>query len=136
MKNFTFSLLILIFACITSEVAVAQFPEVSKKQGSQEIKIVTIDHPSTGPVSPKTRSAIPAISACLDFDMEQIEISFKASHGATTVYIINSMGQAIFSYSCDSSVEWLIYLPIPIDEGFYTLKIVSASAEYSGTFTI
>ncbi|MCM1151120.1 MAG: hypothetical protein NC209_05905 [Alistipes sp.] len=85
----------------------------------------------------RNRSAIGTpVSAYLDLDMGQIEVAFDIPEGTATTTIVNAFGQAICQYTCNSEIEWLIYLPLPTEAGDYKLKIVTAEAEYEGSFTL
>lgn len=84
----------------------------------------------------RTRSLGPAVSACLDRDMGQIEIVFSVWIGNATIYMLDQAGVAVQTYSCDTEAEWIVVLPTPTSEGHYTLKIDSDAAEYTGEFTL
>ena len=84
----------------------------------------------------RTRSLCPAVSAYLDRDMGQVEIVFSVWVGNATIYILDQTGVAVQTYSCDTETEWIVVLPTPNNEGYYTLKIDSDAAEYTGVFTL
>lgn len=84
----------------------------------------------------RTRSLGPDVSAYVDCETGQIEISFNTYIGNATIYLLNGAGMALQTYGCNTEMEWLVYLPIPSSEGSYTLKIDSAGAEYTGEFTL
>lgn len=85
----------------------------------------------------RSRSAIGTpVSAYLDTDMGTIEVAFDIPEGTATASIVNAFGQTVYQYTCNSEIEWLIYLPLPADEGCYTLKISTSEAEYEGSFTL
>ena len=84
----------------------------------------------------RTRSLGPAVSAYLDRDMGQVEIVFSVWVGNATIYMLDQTGVAVQTYSCDTETEWIVVLPTPNNEGYYTLKIDSDAAEYTGGFTL
>ena len=84
----------------------------------------------------RTRSLGPAVSAYLDKDLGQVEIVFSVWVGNATIYMLDQTGMAVQTYSCDTETEWIVVLPTPNNEGYYTLKIDSDAAEYTGGFTL
>lgn len=108
--------------------------EVRKSQ-TGDIVLITTDKPPVD--STRSRSAIGTpVSAYLDTDMGTIEVAFDIPEGTATASIVNAFGQTVYQYTCNSEIEWLIYLPLPADEGCYTLKISTSEAEYEGSFTL
>ncbi|MDE6375360.1 MAG: hypothetical protein K2L09_06495 [Alistipes sp.] len=123
-------------AAITSALPVsADAPkEEIKKSQTGDIVLITTDKPLR---DTRSRSAIGSpVSAYLDTDMGTIEVAFDVPEGLATASIVNAFGQTVYQYTCNSEIEWLIYLPLPADEGCYTLKIVTSEAEYEGSFTL
>lgn len=107
--------------------------EVRKSQ-TGDIVLITTDKPLK---DTRSRSAIGTpVSAYLDTDMGTIEVAFDIPEGTATASIVNAFGQTVYQYTCNSEIEWLIYLPLPADEGCYTLKISTSEAEYEGSFTL
>lgn len=72
----------------------------------------------------------------LDLEMGQIEVIFDIPEGTATTTIVNAFGQAVYRYTCDSEIEWMLYLPLPAEEGDYTLKIETSAASYEGHFSL
>ncbi|MDE5708249.1 MAG: hypothetical protein K2G66_02330 [Alistipes sp.] len=105
-----------------------------KDEDKYAIVLITTDKPLR---DTRSRSAIGSpVSAYLDTDMGTIEVAFDVPEGLATASIVNAFGQTVYQYTCNSEIEWLIYLPLPADEGCYTLKIVTSEAEYEGSFTL
>lgn len=106
-----------------------------KDDDKYAIVLITTDKPPVD--STRSRSAIGTpVSAYLDTDMGTIEVAFDIPEGTATASIVNAFGQTVYQYTCNSEIEWLIYLPLPADEGCYTLKISTSEAEYEGSFTL
>lgn len=84
----------------------------------------------------RSRSIGPVVEACVDYDMGQIEIAINTYIGVATITLIDSMGAALSTISCDTETEWGAYLPIPACAGAYTLKIDSPVAEFTGSFIV
>ena len=76
------------------------------------------------------------VSAYLDAEMGNIEVIFDIPEGTATTTIVNAFGQAVYRYTCDSEIEWMLYLPLPAEEGDYTLKIETSAASYEGHFSL
>lgn len=84
----------------------------------------------------RSRSIGPAVSARVNYDMGQIEIAFNEYIGAAAIRVVDGMGMTIAAYQCDTETEWDAYLPIPVNEGAYTLIIDSSVAVFTGNFFI
>ncbi len=107
----------------------------SKDDNKDAIVLVTTDR--GGLKDTRSRSVIGMpVSAYLDLEMGQIEVIFDIPEGTATTTIVNAFGQAVYQYTCDSEMEWMVYLPLPAEEGNYTLKIETAAASYEGTFSL
>ena len=105
-----------------------------QEQEKEEIHIYDMNRGESNDT--RTRSLGPAVSAYLDRDMGQVEIVFSVWVGNATIYILDQTGMAVQTYSCDTETEWIVVLPTPNNEGYYTLKIDSDAAEYTGGFTL
>lgn len=84
----------------------------------------------------RSRSIGPIVEGRVDYDMGQIEIAINTYIGVATITLIDSMGAALSTISCDTETEWGAYLPIPACAGAYTLKIDSPVAEFTGSFIV
>lgn len=84
----------------------------------------------------RSRSIGPAVSARVNYDMGQIEIAFNEYIGVAAIRVVDGMGMTIAAYQCDTETEWDAYLPIPVNEGAYTLIIDSSVAVFTGNFFI
>ena len=106
----------------------------SKDDNKDAIVLITI---GKGPKDTRSRSVIGMpVSAYLDAEMGQIEVIFDIPEGTATTTIINAFGQAVYRYTCDSEIEWMLYLPLPAEESDYTLKIETSAASYEGSFSL
>ncbi len=84
----------------------------------------------------RSRSIGPIVEGRVDYDMGQIEIAINTYIGVATITLVDSMGAALSTISCDTETEWGAYLPIPACAGAYTLKIDSPVAEFTGSFIV
>lgn len=84
----------------------------------------------------RSRSIGPVVEGRVDYDMGQIEIAINTYIGVATITLVDSMGAALSTISCDTETEWGAYLPIPACAGAYTLKIDSPVAEFTGSFIV
>ena len=84
----------------------------------------------------RSRSIGPVVEGRVDYDMGQIEIAINTYIGVATITLVDSMGAALSTISCDNETEWGAYLPIPACAGAYTLKIDSPVAEFTGSFIV
>ena len=106
----------------------------TKKSQTGDIVLITTDRPIK---DTRSRSVIGMpVSAYLDAEMGQIEVIFDIPEGTATTTIVNAFGQAVYRYTCDSEIEWMLYLPLPAEEGDYTLKIETSAASYEGHFSL
>lgn len=76
------------------------------------------------------RSLIPTVEAYADSFDSRIEIIFNRDLGAATAIIIDSQGYAVSSAECDTSLFDAVYLPMPMQPGFYTIRV--SAREYLG----
>ena len=81
----------------------------------------------------RSRSIGPVVEGRVDYDMGQIEIAINTYIGVATITLVDSMGAALSTISCDTETDWGAYLPNPARAGAYTLKSDSPAAEFTGS---
>lgn len=84
----------------------------------------------------RARSIGPNVTACLHHDMDQLEVAFENYLGEAAIEVLDWTGTPVMTYSCHTAMEWNVYLPIPEEDGAYTLKIYIANAVYVGNFVL
>ncbi len=89
---------------------------------------------STRPIF-RAPARVSSISAVLDGSTGEIEIVFDEPEGNATIEI-SCMGQTVSKYVCNTAEEWIVFMPIPVNSGTYSLNITTASAEYIGYFSL
>ena len=82
------------------------------------------------------RSLFPTIEASIDYDMQHIEFIFNKSVGDVNIAIVNDMGQAVGGATCNTSLESIKYISVPIDAGSYTIIISGNDYEGEGHYNI
>lgn len=125
----------ILFCLLATFCMAATFGSTSTQSGGDEIRLTTAHKPGKD-TSTTARSAVPEISAYLDVEMEQLEVQFAGSAGKVWIGIVDEMGRTVFSYVCDTEMEWVVYLPIPQSDGLYTLQIETANVICSGSFLL
>jgi hypothetical protein len=124
----------LVFLFLATFLAIAANAQTLNFQ-SRESESIRITRDKPRPI--RTRSAnIDPVTACLNFEIGQVEVEFDEPEGNATIYILDSQGMAIGSCACNTEMDWYVCLPIPAYEGYYTLKIITSEAEYIGYFML
>ena len=98
------------------------------------IKLIAIQKPD--PEDTKTRSLIPDVEACADYEAGLIEVYFNKDLGNATIQLLDAMGVVLADQRCHSAWEGFATLPLPADDGAYTLKIFTDFADYVGNFVL
>lgn len=88
------------------------------------------------PIPPAGRSLAPKIEVVVDADSNLIQVDFHCNLGALTILVVNQMGQTITRYNCNTDFEPMAILSMPMDEGFYTIRIIGSEYEAEGYFTL
>ena len=100
----------------------------------EDIKITSSHMPD--PDLTRARSIDPIVSACLHYSTEQLEVTFEYYSGDAVIEVIDWTGMPVYTYTCNTMMESNVYLPMPADEGAYTLKIYITHAVYVGNFVL
>ncbi len=82
-----------------------------------------------------TRSVVSTIEATLDYDMQAIEFLFNSQDGEVDI-TISSMGQIVSSTTCNTTLEPIKWVNIPISDGDYYIYINGVNYEGEGYYTI
>lgn len=88
------------------------------------------------PPGPGGRSLTRTVEAYADSFDAQIEIIFNRDLGTVTAAVIDSDGYVISSTECDTSFIDVVYLSLPTQPGFYTLRINSREYLGEGVFEL
>lgn len=87
----------------------------------------------TRPIKPRS---VKPVEAYIYFDFEELEVNFNDDLDKVVVVIQDQTGQEVYSYSCDTNIEPVVSLPLPMSEGAYTLRIVGDMYEGEGNFDL
>lgn len=98
-----------------------------------QVDVVTI---GLGESRPRPRSAQAIIEIELDELSNQLSIAFNEEFGPLTVFVKNSMGQVVSSYSCNTDMEPMVIMNVPGHEDFYTICILGANVEAYASYEI
>lgn len=82
------------------------------------------------PPGPGGRSLIPTVEAYADSFDSRIEVIFNRCLGTATAIIVDSDGYVVAAAECDTSFVDSLWLDMPTQAGFYTLRITAQ--EYLG----
>ena len=99
-----------------------------------DIKLIAIQQPD--PEDTKARSLIPDVEAYADYEAGLIEVYFNKDLGNATIQLLDAMGVVLADQRCHSAWEGFATLPLPADDGAYTLKIFTDFADYVGNFVL
>lgn len=105
-------------------------PKVDEDEREIAIRDIIVSRPGGIP-----RSALPTVQAWYDADFNQLEVTFNAELGVVRVAVMYQ-GMVVASATCDTSMQDMVYLAVPADEGFYTINIVSDQYEGEGEYTL
>ena len=108
-------------------------PTIIASEDSRE-KVIIMDN-DNNPIL-IDRSLFPTIEASIDYDMQHIEFIFNKSVGDVNIAIVNDMGQAVGGATCNTSLESIKYISVPIDAGSYTIIISGNDYEGEGHYNI
>ena len=98
-------------------------PKVDEDEREIAIRDIIVSRPGGIP-----RSALPTVQAWY-------EVTFNAELGVVRVAVMYQ-GMVVASATCDTSMQDMVYLAVPADEGFYTINIVSDQYEGEGEYTL
>ena len=98
------------------------------------IRLVAIQKPD--PDDTRARSLIPDVEAYADYEAGLIEVYFNKDLGNATIQLLDAMGVVLADQRCHSAWEGFATLPLPADDGAYTLKIFTDFADYVGNFVL
>lgn len=103
----------------------------------EDILVTGIHFPDPSLTRPRSlESHDPNIKACLHYGTEQLEVTFEYYSGDAIIEVLDWTGTPVIAYPCNTMSEWNVYLPMPADDGAYTLRIYIANAEYVGRFML
>lgn len=101
---------------------------------TQRLVVRDVTQPSVDrPISPRS---VKPVEAYIYFDFEELEVNFNDDLDKVVVVIQDQTGQEVCSYSCDTNIEPVISLPLPMSEGVYTLRILGDTYEGEGNFDL
>ena len=113
----------------------ARSSETAPKGDSDDIVILTEIKP--GEETPvRTRSAVPDVSAYIDYELAQLEIAFNTCVGKARIEIVDGWGRCVHSSSCDTEMEPAVWISLPSVAADYVLKIDTSSAVYTRAFSL
>lgn len=97
------------------------------------IKVLVI---GGGKPRPRPRSNQLLIVAELDLMTKQLIIEFNENMGRVNIQVLNSLGQAINSYSCNTDVDPIAILGITDNADSYSISIIGEEVEAYGNYEI
>lgn len=126
MKNLAL-LFVFIFVCNCPSIA-----QTFNHVGNKTVVITDVIH-NEKPLKPRS---VKPVEAYIYFDFEELEVNFNDDLDKVVVVIQDQTGQEVYSYSCDTNIEPVVSLPLPMSEGAYTLRIVGDMYEGEGNFDL
>lgn len=132
MKNLIF-LLVALFAI--TEFCNAQSSDNTSEGASEEI-VITQDVKPGEETPVRTRSAVPDVSAYVDYELAQLEIEFNTCIGKARIQLVDGSGRCVYSSLCDSEMAPVVWISLPSAGDNYILRIDTSTAVYSGTFSL
>lgn len=92
--------------------------------------------PDKRPGGSKSGGAYEPVEAWFDSDFGRITVEFDDDLGTVNVAIVDCMGRVFASATCDTAVQYEVWLPIPETPGHYVLHVRNAEGGTYGEFEV
>ncbi len=130
---------LLLFFCLIPEQSAAQINSGGEGGGN----LPGIGNIGMGPWFPdkrpggsKSGGAYEPVEAWFDADFGRITVGFEDDLGTVNVAIVDCTGRVFASATCDTAVQYEVWLPIPETPGHYVLHVRNAEGGAYGEFEV
>ena len=128
-------ILFIIIAIVAALAVISAF--ANKAKGGENSSIILSQQTTTNsnPDVIRTRTGVRPVEAILHHGLG-LEFIFYIPHGPVSIFVMNSCGQIVCSYSCNTNEESIVNMPVTFSTGFYYIRIESEAYIYTGDFSI